>query len=312
MVNIKVPESGVTYYGDRIIRIRDILIDKKAAVYIKKALQTIFGGLELSKHDLSEIISFIINSGKEYSTLREYERSVHDFLEQKGVFKDFFIKVTDRAQKMFEISKPYLVGKKILDLGCGTGKIGAIAKSFGYDVTLVDVYKNPAIDKLNMPFIKITQDEKLPFKEMSFDNIFLFTMLHHTKNPLDTIEESRRVLKTGGRLHLIETVFGIKGKDSGRYYGLDDSEFKKLSKETQRKVMIFFDYFGNHVTWYYTDDPEKFVPVPFNFTTPGRLKKLFEQNGFKIVHHQLMGIHDVSQTYHLHLVLEKMDKQVGQ
>jgi hypothetical protein len=107
-------------------------------------------------------------------------------------------------------------------------------------------------------------------------------------------------------LHLIETVYGLNTNTTIGIYGNSrDKIFVSLNKEQQRKATMFFDYLGNHVTWYYTEDPKKFVPVPFNFAVPKQLEKTFKDKGFKIVMKENLGIEQASQVYHIHYVFEK-------
>jgi ubiquinone/menaquinone biosynthesis C-methylase UbiE len=302
-INIRVPEDGITFYGDEIVSIADIVRNNEKSVRV--GLESIFGGIGLSKELLSETIDYCIETAKNYSTLLEYEHSLHTFMIEKGVWEKYHAKKTNRASIRFEKVKEYLSGESVLDLGCGSGKIGAWASEAGYNVTLADVYENPNIVSLGLPFYKIKDGEPLPLGDESFDNVLNLGMLHHTQDPMHSILESRRVLKKGGKLHLIETIYGVPINSEGRVYGTDDSYFKSLSIEEQRQICMYFDYFGNHVLDAYTENPDHYVPVPFNFTTPGNIKKLFQENCYKLLSQENLGIYPFSFNYHVHFVFVK-------
>lgn len=199
----------------------------------------------------------------------------------------------------------YLVGKTVLDLGCGSGKIGLVMKNKGYEVTLADVYRNDSISASGLPFHQITDEEALPFEDSSFDNVLILSMLHHTQNPPHTMDECKRILKKGGRLHLIETVYGIHTEMKSGGYGTEDVPFRSLSYEQQRQVTMFFDYFANHILDGYTEDQDKYIPVPFNFTTPDTLERIFREKGFVLVSKENLGIYPFSYVYHVHFTYSK-------
>lgn len=305
LIDIRVPQLGTTFYGDRLLSIKEILSVRSAEEAIEFGLRSIFGNIGLTPKQLSDTIENCIGSAKNCSSLLDYEKLVHDFLEQNEILKRYNEAKKNRASIRFERVKKYLSGKSVLDLGCGAGKFGLMAHEEGYEVALADVYRNSNIDALNIPFYQIVDGQPLPFEDNSFDNVLLLSMLHHTQNPLLTLNECKRVLKEKGRLNIIETVYGIPSELKSGSYGTDDSFFKQLPDEQQRRVSIFFDYFGNHVLDGYTTDSEKYIPVPFNFTTPKNLEKIFHKKGFKLMSKEYLGIYPFSYNYHVHLVCSK-------
>ena len=89
-----------------------------------------------------------------------------------------------------------LKNKKVLDIGCGNGWVSWWARKEGADVTACDIfgtYIHPSI-----PFV-LAPNEKLPFKDGSFDVVLTANVLHHG-NLNETAKEVYRVLKNGGRL----------------------------------------------------------------------------------------------------------------
>lgn len=69
-------------------------------------------------------------------------------------------------------------------------------------------YKNQniiSIDLLSVAWLDTVADaQKLPFKANSFDNIILLDVLHHIEQPKLFFDEAQRILKTHGRIIMIE------------------------------------------------------------------------------------------------------------
>ncbi len=100
-----------------------------------------------------------------------------------------------------------LQGKKVLDLGGGTGKLATQMASAGADVWLLDA--SPQMLKQAsrvLPNARLILGDaaNLPFPHNSFDIITLVDALHHIRNQKDTLNECYRALLPGGSLYLLE------------------------------------------------------------------------------------------------------------
>lgn len=89
-----------------------------------------------------------------------------------------------------------------LDLGSGNGGVCMILREKGYSVIPADVVDKSFFYKCKPV---IYDGIKLPFEDDSFDGVLLLTMLHHTPNPKQIIEEAKRVSKR--HLIVIEDVY---------------------------------------------------------------------------------------------------------
>ncbi|MBS3137687.1 class I SAM-dependent methyltransferase [Candidatus Woesearchaeota archaeon] len=109
-------------------------------------------------------------------------------------------------QHLFDkIAQEYPNGK-LLEIGCG---IGTDLREFarrGMQVTGVDLTENAInytkqhLEAFNLKGKLIVSDaEKLPFKDNTFDVVYSFGVLHHTPNTQKAINEVHRVLKSSGK-----------------------------------------------------------------------------------------------------------------
>jgi SAM-dependent methyltransferase len=116
---------------------------------------------------------------------------------------------------------------RILDVGCGNGKLFAPLNRAGFDVFGLDVSRN-ALRAL-APFRVVQGDARhLPFKAERFDAAVCYDVLQHllAAERREAVGEMRRVLKPGGLL-FIEAF----GKEDMRYGGtpVEPDTFRRQS-----------------------------------------------------------------------------------
>jgi SAM-dependent methyltransferase len=83
-------------------------------------------------------------------------------------------------------------GRRILDLGCAEGFVGAELARRGADVRLADVHGKPEVD---LPFTLVSGE--LPFADAAFDYTLLSFVLHHAEDPRFVLAEALRVSRCG-------------------------------------------------------------------------------------------------------------------
>lgn len=96
-------------------------------------------------------------------------------------------------------------GSRILDLGCGTGRLSIPLAEKGYDVygtdinrDVVDIARDKAQKRKVPAQFMVARAELLPFSNGVFDMCIVDSVLEHVADWKKTIDEVARILKTGG------------------------------------------------------------------------------------------------------------------
>ena len=116
---------------------------------------------------------------------------------------DYFRKLVDIKLGLI---KNYAVGKKVLDIGCGSGDYlfeskDIISSGIGVDYTRKAIHeakmKKQRLGAPNLDFMD-SNARALPYKNETFDVIFSFSSLYYMPRIDDVFKEITRVLKQGG------------------------------------------------------------------------------------------------------------------
>jgi len=151
---------------------------------------------------------------------------------------------------------------KALDLGTGTGKWALYLAEKGHEVVAVDLAKEMlkvASMKANIADLRISfihsNAENLPFENESFDIVLAMgDLLSYAKDPIKVLNESHRVLKTGGLL--LATVdnswaFLHDFLSSGEYIMakrlIEQGEIPIGDRSVSNKGFITKPYFSNEI-----------------------------------------------------------------
>lgn len=128
---------------------------------------------------------------------------------------------------------------KILEAGCGAGRVLRYYHERGFDIEGFDYVIN-VVKRLNLeqPALKVrTADIKnLPYSDCSFDYILAFGLFHNLENGLlDAFKETARVLKPGGvlcasfRAHNIQNYLNDGIKDFVNGFNKKNKQFHKAN-----------------------------------------------------------------------------------
>jgi SAM-dependent methyltransferase len=117
--------------------------------------------------------------------------------------------VDDNWRKTFEVvvRETDLRGRRVLDLGCGTGRLSAalaengLARVWGVDAS----GEMLAVAREKLPAsvgLKQGRAEDLPFRDESFERVVMWLVVHLVDRP-PAFREVERVLAPGGRLAVV-------------------------------------------------------------------------------------------------------------
>ncbi len=132
-------------------------------------------------------------------------------------FYDPFVKLlgADKARAVLIDQAMLESGFLVLDVGCGTGTLANQLKSLfpAIEVNGLDpdpLALNRARKKASKNGARIQFDQgyadELPYPDSTYERVFSSFMFHHlpAEAKLKTLRETRRVLKPGGSLHLLD------------------------------------------------------------------------------------------------------------
>lgn len=123
-------------------------------------------------------------------------------------------------------------GLKAADIGGGTGTLSVMLAEANVDVSIIDPCKSmTSIARNKMPAIRVIDAyaENIPVEDGAFDLVCMKDSLHHIENQEKALQEAVRVLKSGGRLAILE--FNLASMKSKFIY-----IFERLCGEKTRLV----------------------------------------------------------------------------
>ncbi|MFA6255442.1 MAG: class I SAM-dependent methyltransferase [Patescibacteria group bacterium] len=168
-------------------------------------------------------------------------------------------------------------GDRILDLGCGNGKLRLLFKDINLEYIGLDnsqkllaIAESDSKFKIaNQKFIK-ADVTPLSFPDNYFDVVFFIAVFHHIPSDQlrqQTLEEIRRVLKPGGILVMANWNHWRK---EHLHYIIKYTWLKMISKSDLDFKDIFLPWMGGKVKRY------------FHAFTLGELKRLINKSGLKL------------------------------
>lgn len=139
----------------------------------------------------------------EYKSIDFYERNAPTYERER--FFDYQGQAIDKFQKKTVVDFiEFPRNKKILDLGCGTGRFSIELLSYKSHVISFDPSESmlKEVSKKGNENLNLIQGvgHKLPFKSESFDGCICINVFDHIKGPNILLSEISRVLKKDGVL----------------------------------------------------------------------------------------------------------------
>ncbi len=135
-------------------------------------------------------------------------------------------------------------GKKLLDLGCGTGEFLVVMQNLGYEVEGVDFNKKAVnIARYHLGIDNVYQEDVINFlkdKQEEYDVITAFEIIEHIDQPKKLLELTFQALKPGG-------YFAVSIPNRERY-------FEKITPEIEP-----WDFPYQHLTRWNLEALKRFI-----------------------------------------------------
>jgi len=172
---------------------------------------------------------------------------------------DDLSKVVNYNKWIFNLIKPHL-GKRVLEVGCGTGNIIQYLKDkdvLGVDIdpAYLSIAREKFKNKKNINFKLFNLDKGLKtFKKFKPDTIVCINVLEHIEKDEKFIKECESVLSPGGRLILfvpaMPSIFGEMDKTYGHFRRYTKSEvIQKLGSSFKVQNGEYLNIFGVFGWW---------------------------------------------------------------
>jgi SAM-dependent methyltransferase len=175
------------------------------------------------------------------SRLEEVRRVRKENFEEHGVAAERRQIVPGRSWAAWARALGHLLPPlEIADLGCGEGYLTIEASRFAKRVIAVDrsdavlTRAKDAARRRRLRNIewKRGELEKLPLKDASVDVALLSQALHHAERPSRALAEAARIVRTGGRVLVLELrrhdEHWVRDRLGDAWLGFDDRELKHL------------------------------------------------------------------------------------
>jgi len=127
-----------------------------------------------------------------------------NYIENEIVWQKNIPKNSCRKLERATLIKKALLGKKVLDVGCGVGRLAKMLSDQGREVYGIDVetsFLKKAPVSIRGQLVR-GSGQNLPFISNVFDTVVMEEVIEHLQHPSVAVQECHRVLKPEGHLIL--------------------------------------------------------------------------------------------------------------
>jgi len=146
----------------------------------------------------------------------------------------------------------------VLDIGCGTGifqQIIGIDGYYGVDINFS--YTKYAWESFQGKFMCMDASN-MGLYDGIFDHVISIATFHHLSHNevIQVTREALRVSKTGGAVHIIDSIYPLSKKDLFKrlYFGLDRGNYQRSLYEFETLLKSHFKVIAMHVKRGFTHD----------------------------------------------------------
>ncbi|MFC2010545.1 class I SAM-dependent methyltransferase [Chloroflexota bacterium] len=200
-----------------------------------------------------------------------------DYYAQPG---DAYLKVAEaKMARLAAVFREKCGISSALDIGCAHGVLVRCLRNLGVEAYGVDV-SDAAFDMASpetRPYLNIAdiENDRLPFKEGTFEAVIALEVFEHLKDLSATLEQLRRVLKSEGYLYITTPLPVIDSKPGqfviGRgWHRLDETHINVHGRGYWKRLMA--DYGFSYLGLFpevLASTPSEFWPMRYISRLPG-------------------------------------------
>lgn len=214
----------------------------------------------------------------------------------------------EKPEMVTPVLTAHLKGKRVLDIGGGSGYLSMRLQKAGYSSALTDVIDYRTEKARSLPFKLMVSPTRLPYDDDQFDSAFFFEVLHHVDNQhhIALLTDAGRVAK---RVVIIENVYDMISQPLLRVdYEHEDpaptADYLAMLPEHQLKTLILMDYYVNIASKGIID-----MNIPFRFKTMEEWLSLFDTAGLEPVGITQIGFFrgTLNRNFQLYFILDRRE-----
>ena len=156
---------------------------------------------------------------------------------------DCGIKSNPVARFHVEALEGAIVGKRVLNIGCGTGTYESMFSKKDFELHGTDVFSSPLLDAMraangfdSVTIVKPSRTFRQPFRASSFDTVYTSHVLEHVEEPELLILESLRLARRVA-FHLIPVNLDNPGHIHFFRWGDIDNEYRTQEADIELSIL---------------------------------------------------------------------------
>jgi SAM-dependent methyltransferase len=262
--------------GEETMQIFDVLkqinpVNEQALRNARRFLLDLFRLLDQDADAAERNVEAIFDICRTYARLADIENELQKLLAGAGLDRRIAAALPTPAAALVGQIAPFVGAGRLLDVGCGAGRVAEAFAKGGREIQLTDIVNH---NQTKLPFVPF-DGLSLPFPSKAYDICLLISVLHHCEDPLRILREAVRVSRR--RIIIREVVY---------------------LNEVNRRFNMFFDWFFNCIA------PTGRGPA-FNINSPEGWEQLFRDEGLSVVASQDLGLDQpTTPEYHWLYVLD--------
>ena len=270
--------------------ILDVLSNKRLKKNISERLNSYWKSINLPYKWINSILKILLeNKNDEDLAIKNVRNKFPDLVQKDS--PNYLQKLAQwRKRKVKNLAKKlddYITGDFVADIGGRSTDFAEQIISFNknvkkFYVTDMGLFSSE-LENNKISFLVQPSKTTLPFTKDSANTIILSMVLHHLKSTEQEklISNAVSSLRKNGRIIMIEDTYPKINNIEKQSKNIND--FLELSSEEKKKVLSFYDWFGNRLM-----RNRDQISLVYNYKSMEEWKKFFEKQGMKEIYSEFV------------------------